>query len=101
MMDVKMIEMRELSLPRHARARVWTGERFTPGYDPLHVESWTLPAGTARVERERLIGIEAMVPIGGKTCYGLLAIVIEPRSGHEVEVVVPTSGDDGPRWELA
>jgi len=91
---------RILQLTPLAKVRVWFGEKLTAGIVAEGVLAASLPqsADSSRPKTAWAIGVEALVPRGGRAEYGLLAVTFVPRDSGPIHVEVPHSSATGTAW---
>jgi hypothetical protein len=89
-----------VQLSRSCKARVWSGQMFTTGFEALGTTTGSSVAASAR-DRSRdpvVVGVEAVCPRGARAEYGLLGLTFVPDELNRVRLEGSYRGTKGPAW---
>ncbi len=96
MVGVLGVAVRELRVGKFGKACVWMNEAVGASFQGSDVARHSVLAGTLVVSGH--IAIEAMIPRGARSEYGLLGIAVVPNGHDKVQLAVPWLAPLGPQW---
>jgi hypothetical protein len=91
--------MRAFELSRWAKARVWRDREPLEMIGSSATSRRTVDAVRSEATSDRLVAVEAYIPVGGRAEYALLGARFLPKDSKSLQIVVPSSSDLGRRWE--
>jgi hypothetical protein len=84
-----------LDLGKHRQARIWTGDVPDASYPPIDEMRRSVLAGRSAQDGFKLAAIEVLVPLGGRSMYGLLGGEFQPDSSNRLDVRVCLASAQG------
>jgi len=88
--------MRLVDLGKHRRARLWFGDLPDAAYQSVNAVKCSISASRNTQDGLRLAAIEVLVPLGGRSIYGLLGGEFRPDSSNRLDVDVFVASAAGP-----
>lgn len=90
--------MKTLQLAKHQKARVWLNELPDSSYASSEVISYAVRANATEETWVTRAAVELLIPLGGRSMYGLIGGEFEPSSDGMLVVEICVSSGDMPTF---